>query len=334
MKSNQLICPTGELLLTKTELKLIGDKMMNTNNKNVPMKQPGQSIGQLLKSKEAQIRMALPKHMDVQRMMRVCMTEVAKNPKLKECEPVSFIGSVILAAQIGLEPGSHLGHGYLIPFNNHKKGIVECQFMPGYRGMIDLARRSGQVTTIVSRAVYEKDQFVFAYGLEDKLEHVPADDDDRGKLIATYAIAKMKGGGYQFEVMRTNEIEKIRMQSKAKNFGPWKTHYDEMAKKTVIRRLFKYLPISVELQKAIIADEQVDAGLDQGTTDFLRDMKEVENEMENATMDASDLNEMAEKESKPVNNAPPIEEENTEDFEKAVDKLPPISEESNPHTIK
>lgn len=167
-------------------------------------------------------------------------------------------------AQLGLEPGGALGHAYLLPFENRKKGITEVQFIVGYRGMLDLARRSGQIISIEARAVYAADRFHVALGLNPDLTHEPDwEAADRGPLRFVYAVAKLKDGGTQFEVMSRAEIERVRSQSKAGQNGPWVTHFDEMAKKTVIRRLFKYLPVSIELATAVGLDEQSEAGQPQ-----------------------------------------------------------------------
>lgn len=230
---------------------------MTDNNQGV-MTVNQKKISGLLKQMEAEMTRCLPKHLTAERMARIAMTELRKNPALKNCEPMSFIAAIMQASQLGLEPGV-LGSCYLIPFNNTKKGIVECTFMPGYRGFIDLARRSGQIISLVSRAVYENDVFHYEFGLEENLIHKPSMDEP-GELIAVYAVAKLKDGGHQFDVMTRKQVDVVRKGSKSSNFGPWATHYEEMAKKTVLRKLFKWLPCSVEMQRAVSLDEQQEAG--------------------------------------------------------------------------
>ena len=217
---------------------------------------------------KAQMALALPKHMTSDRLARIALTEIRKVPTLAKCDQTSFLGAIMQCAQLGLEPGGALGHAYLLPFENRKKGITEVQFIVGYRGMIDLARRSGQIVSLTARTVHENDEFSYQYGLNEDLKHVPA-TGDRGALIYVYAVAKLKDGGVQFEVMSRSDIDKVRAQSKAGNYGPWQTHYDEMAKKTVIRRLFKYLPVSIELATAVTMDEKADAGVDQDNSSIL-----------------------------------------------------------------
>lgn len=211
-----------------------------------------------------QMALALPKHMTADRLARIALTEVRKVPALARCDQASFLGAIMQCASLGLEPGGALGHAYLLPFENRKKGITEVQFIVGYRGMIDLARRSGQIISIEARTVHQADKFHVALGLSPTLEHEPAwEADDRGPLRFVYAVAKLHGGGVQFEVMSRGEIEKVRAQSKAGQSGPWVSHFDEMAKKTVIRRLFKYLPVSIEIARAVGLDEQSESGLPQ-----------------------------------------------------------------------
>ena len=212
---------------------------------------------------KTEVAKALPKHLDAERMMRVLRTEINKNPDLNKCTPISIISAFMQSSQLGLEPGSALGQAYLIPYKD------KCQFIIGYRGMIDLARRSGQLISISAHAVYENDLFEFEFGLNENLRHIPT-RGERGRFICAYAYAKLSNtfenssgkDSYQFDVMFKNEIDDIRKQSpsSSKSYSPWQTHYEEMAKKTVIRRLFKYLPISIETQQAVNIDEAHERG--------------------------------------------------------------------------
>jgi recombination protein RecT len=233
-----------------------------------PAKEKPTTIAGFLDTYKSEIAKALPHHMTADRMARVALTECRKNPALMRCDPASLLGAVIQASQLGLEPGGALGHCYLLPFENRKKGITEVQFLVGYRGMIDLARRSGQIISIEAHAVFDGDQFECEFGLDSKLRHVPdwhnGNRTDPSKMRFVYAVAKLKDGGVQFEVMSRAEVDAIRARSKSASSGPWTTDYIAMALKTVIRRLFKYLPVSIELQQAVSLDEQVDANLSQG----------------------------------------------------------------------
>ena len=226
------------------------------------MSKQAKTIQHFLRDHVSEIKRALPRHMSADRMARIAITECRKNPKLMECDPATLFGAFIQCAQVGLELGV-LGHAYILPFRNNKTKTTDVQLIIGYKGMIDLARRSGEIVSFQAHAVYEKDSFEFEYGLDEKLKHVPYSGTDKGALVCVYAIAKLVGGGHQVEVMQKHEIDAIRQQSKSKESGPWATHYEEMAKKTVIRRLFKYLPVSVEIQRAVSLDEAGEANVPQ-----------------------------------------------------------------------
>lgn len=239
---------------------------------NAPAEKP-KTIAALLTDPaiKQQMALALPKHMTADRLARIALTEVRKNPKLAQCDQTSFLGAIMQLASLGLEPGGALGHAYLLPFDKRQKVGgqwktvgTDVQLIIGYRGMIDLARRSGQIVSLEARTVHARDHFEVELGLDSRIVHKPDwTAQERGPLTFVYAVAKLRDGGVQFEVMSRAEIEGIRAQSKAKDNGPWVTHFDEMAKKTVIRRLFKYLPVSIEIQRAVGLDEQAEAGLPQ-----------------------------------------------------------------------
>lgn len=209
-----------------------------------------------------QLKLALPKSMTADRMARIVLTECRRTPELLNTNQESFLGAVLQCAQLGLEPGSALGHCYLLPFGSGKArdGKPNCQLIIGYRGMIDLARRSGQIVSICAYTVHEKDDFAWKLGLDPNIHHIPSPEANRGKMTYVYAVAKLKDGGVQFEVMSRADVEAVRKQSKAGGSGPWATHFPEMAKKTVIRRLFKYLPVSIEAARAVEVDERSDMG--------------------------------------------------------------------------
>lgn len=221
-----------------------------------------------------QMALALPRHINPDRLARIALTEVRKVPKLAQCDQTSFLGAIMQCAALGLEPGGALGHCYLIPFENRKRNVTEVQFIVGYRGMIDLARRSGQIVSLTARAVHERDEFRYQYGLNEDVHHVPA-SGDRGPIAYVYAVAKLKDGGVQFEVMSRADVELVRNNSQgyktALRFAkpgqppntPWHDHFEPMALKTVTRRLFKWLPVSIEIQSAISNDERADAGVAQ-----------------------------------------------------------------------
>lgn len=235
------------------------------------VKKPGTLID-VVRSKnfQAQMSMALPKALSAERLTRIIATECRKTPALLRCAPESFFGAVLQCAQLGLEPGGALGHCYLLPFGNGKdtQGRPNAQLIIGYRGMIDLARRSGQIQSINAYCVYANDDFSYELGLHPDIHHVPA-AADRGPMTYVYAVAQLKDGGVQFEVMSRADIEAVRNQSKAGKNGPWVTHFDEMARKTVVRRLFKFLPVSIEAVRAADIDEKAERGELVTQQDFL-----------------------------------------------------------------
>ncbi|WP_411842147.1 recombination protein RecT [Salinicoccus sp. HZC-1] len=227
-----------------------------TNQKNeVANGKKPMTINDYLDQMAPAMAQALPKHMNVERLTRMATTVIRTTPQLKEAEVSSLLGAVMQSAQLGLEPGP-MGHCYLLPFRNNKKGTTEVQFIIGYKGMIDLARRSGHIQSIYAHAVYENDEFEYELGLHSDLKHKPT-EGERGEFRGAYAVAHFKDGGYQFEYMAKVDIEKRRARSKSgkSNYSPWSTDYEEMAKKTVVRHMWKYLPISIEMQQNVAADE-------------------------------------------------------------------------------
>lgn len=200
---------------------------------------PKQKVSYYLEKMMPTIEEVLPNQVSAERMSRIALNVIRTNPKLLECKIDSLMGGVLEAAKLGLEPGL-MGQCYLIPFGK------EAQFIIGYKGLIDLVRRSGQVSTIEARTVYEKDEFDFEYGLESKLKHKPT-MKDKGEAIAYYAVCKLKDGGSSFIVMSKQEMEQYKDKyAKSKKYGPWVDEFDAMARKTCLRQLIKYLPISVE----------------------------------------------------------------------------------------
>lgn len=225
--------------------------------------QPTNDLVSMVKNFEGQIRAALPKHITPERMTRIIMTEVRKNPQLAECDRASFFGGVIQCAQLGLEPGSGLGHAYLLPYRN--RGNMEVQLIVGYQGMIDLAERSGKVT-IDAHVIYEKDDFDFGLGLDPYINHKPYfGSEDPGEVIGAYAVARYSDGRTKFRVLSRAEIDQARKSSKSgnSNYSPWSSHFSEMARKTAVRRLFKLLPKSPELARVQELEDKSEVGESQ-----------------------------------------------------------------------
>lgn len=199
----------------------------------------------------------------VERFMQTFAQALAMEPKLAKCTRASVVGGVLEIATLGLEPGV-LGQAWMIPFNN--KGTLEATVVIGYRGFLELARRTGQVGAIAHGVVYEKDHWDWMLGNEGFIRHRPSGEEDRGEFIAAWAQADIKGFQRpQFEVMLAREVNAIQRgaPSAKASFSPWKSHLDEMRCKTVIRRLAKFLPMSDSMQRAVSIDEMLDARVSQ-----------------------------------------------------------------------
>lgn len=221
--------------------------------------QPQNDFRGLLAREWPRIQAVMPKAMNPDRMMQLAISAYNTTPRLAECSVVSVLSCVMKCAALGLEPSAvdGLGRAYILPYRNRKTGCYEAQMIIGYRGMIDLARRSGELESIHAQAVYEGDRYRhwedetgqhFSFEPAD-VEHAP------DKLTDVYVCAHLKDGGFVFETMTRREVDAVRSRSRASQTGPWVTDYEAMALKTVIRRSFKYLPVSVEARQAAAADE-------------------------------------------------------------------------------
>jgi len=245
-----------------TDLKALQDKQLSP--KDIAALPPKQQIKHLLDRAGPVIAKAMPKHMSPERLLQVATTIATTTPALAECYPPSLVGAIMQCGGMGLEPNTVLGHAYLIPFRNKKKNRQDVQVIIGYKGLIDLARRSGQIQSIAAHCVRANDHFRYQYGLTEVLEHIPSEGIDAGEITYFYAVAHMKDGGHAFEVMSKAKVDQIasNTQSGGKS-GPWRDHYEEMGRKTAIRRLAKFLPISIDLARAVALDESAEDGRDQ-----------------------------------------------------------------------
>lgn len=238
--------------------------------KNLIQKQGGQmsaakaekkTMQAYIKAMEPAIKKALPSVITPDRFTRMVLSALSSTPKLAECSPQSFLAAMMTAAQLGVEPNTALGQAYLLPYRNH--GQMECQFQLGYKGLIDLAYRSGEVSVIQAHTVYENDVFEYELGMDPKLRHVPA-KADRGEAVAYYAMFKTKDGGYGFEVMSVDDVQR-HAQRYSKSYGsgtsPWRSNFDEMAKKTVLKRALKYAPLKSDFVRGVAQDETIKAEL-------------------------------------------------------------------------
>ncbi len=232
-----------------------------TNNRQMDASRP--TMQQYIKQMEGEIKKALPSVITPERFTRIVLSALSTNPKLAETTPQSFLGAMMTAAQLGLEPNTPLGQAYLIPFWNSKNRCSECQFQLGYKGLIDLAYRSGDVSVIQAQVVYEHDDFSYSFGLNPELKHVPA-KSDRGDPIAVYAMFRTKDDGYGFEVMSMDDIRAhAKKFSKAYGSGPWQTNFEEMAKKTVLKRVLKYAPLKSDFVRGMAQDETIKTELSE-----------------------------------------------------------------------
>lgn len=256
-----------------------------TENKSEVKLTKSMSISDLIKAMGPEIKRALPSVITPERFTRMALSALNATPKLKECSQMSFLGALMNAAQLGLEPNTPLGQAYLIPFKN--KGKLECQFQIGYKGFIDMVYRNENIQTVQAQCVYENDEFEYELGLEPKLIHKPA-LTDRGSLILVYALWKSKNGGYGFEVMSKENIDahaRKFSQSFGSSYSPWKTNYEEMAKKTVIKKCLKYAPVKSDFVRATSNDETIKSELNVDMSEIQDEQEVIEGEYKDVTQE-------------------------------------------------
>lgn len=203
------------------------------------------TISQILEEYKPQFEKALPKHITAERFGRVALTIINRTPKLGQCTPASLFACLLDCAALGLEPDGRKAH--LIPYGD------KCTLIIDYKGLVDLARRSGQISDIHADIVCKNDKFEYSFGSKGGLFHQP-NLEDRGDMIAAYSYVKLRDGSESFEVMNMKEIDAVMKRSKASSSGPWQSDKPEMAKKTVFRRHSKWLPVSIEFQEAMEKD--------------------------------------------------------------------------------
>ena len=241
---------------------------LTTNNKTTALtEKKGKTIFDVIQAGAKQFATALPKHINSDRFVRIAITTIRQNPKLAQCNQESLLGALMVSAQLGLEPGV-LGQCYLIPFENKRMGTVECQFQIGYKGLIELLRRSGQLSDIYSYPVYEHDDFEVEYGLSRTLKHKP-NFDERGEIKGFYAVAILKDGAKAFEYMTKDEVVKHEEKYRKGSYknDVWNKNFEEMAQKTVVKKLLKWLPVSVEFLEMAAKDEKSFKVIDDKSTE-------------------------------------------------------------------
>lgn len=216
------------------------------------------SVKDLIEIRMPEIQKVLPSVISPQQFLRLTLNAIQSTPHLMECTMQSFYGAVMQCAQLGLKPNVN-GEAYLIPFKNNKKGgVYECQFIVGYKGLMLLARRSGEVANIDAQTVYENDEFELSYGFDPMLVHKPYLKGDRGKPVGFYATVMLKDGGKSAHYMTVEDAQKYgNRYSKAYNNSPWMTDFEAMAKKSCLRQVLKYAPMSTDVDGAIRTDEKV-----------------------------------------------------------------------------
>lgn len=249
-----------------------------------PTKEKPKTIFDVIKAGEKNFAAALPKHINSERFVRIALTQIRINPELARCSQDSLLGALMTLAQLGLEPGV-LGQAYLIPFNNKKLGTTECQLQLSYKGMIELLRRTKQLKDIYAYPVYSNDEFEIIYGLQRDLVHKPNFKEGRGEIVGFYSVAILVDETRAFEYMTKSEVisheEKYRKGSYKNSI--WDKNFEEMALKTVTKKMLKWLPISVEMVENLRKEDNVQK-FNEATQELTEDVSEVE-VMEAETVD-------------------------------------------------
>lgn len=245
----------------------------------VPVTKKKNTIFDVIERGKSQFAAALPKHLSSERFVRIAITSIRQNPGLAPCTQESLLGALMTVAQLGLEPGGVLGQCYLIPFKNKKLGTIECQLQIGYKGLIELLRRTGQLSDIYAYPVYTNDEFDIEYGLERTLKHKPAfnNPEGRGEITGFYSVAILKDGTRAFEYMTKKEVIDHEAKYRKGNYknSVWEDNFEEMAMKTVTKKMLKWLPVSIEMLENIRKDEQVhtlDETTKEITSEYIEDV--------------------------------------------------------------
>jgi recombination protein RecT len=217
------------------------------------------TVRDLLEKAKPKLAEVLPQGFSVDRLVRVTIACVMRTPALQKCTQASLLNCVMQAAELGLEPtGGVAGEAYLVPFNDRKKGITEATLIVGYRGLIKLMRRSGELASVEAHVVHANDRFKCKFGTETVLDHEPEWSDDRGPMKAVYAVLRYKDGSSQVEVLTKADVMGIKAKSRAATSGPWADPQaePEMWKKSAVRRVAKYGPLSAEAAQALDREDE------------------------------------------------------------------------------
>lgn len=285
----------------------VSERVAATASRDVAVQAP--TLGSQLKAMIPEFARAMPASMSADRLARIALTEVRRNPALADCTPGSFFGALMQCATLGVEPGL-LGHAYLVPFNNRKAQCKEVQFILGYKGMLDLVKRSGQVEgTPTAAIIHENDLFdLFRDNTGEVFNHTPywlrkdSAQTEPGKIIGAYVYAKYLTGGIKVHAMPICDIEKRRKRSMAKDNGPWKTDYEAMVLKTVVRAAFPWLPVSIEDAARVAEVEGNVTNIDPATLEVK--VIDLEHERVTVTDDGEIVDEAPKQEEKPRKETP------------------------------
>jgi recombination protein RecT len=207
-----------------------------------------------------QMALALPKHLTADRMARLALTQFSSNPKLQECEPMTIAASIMTASTLGLEPGVN-GQGFLVPYKDWKKKIVICQFVPGWKGLVDIVNRAGRAT-VWTGAVFAGDHFEYALGDRPFIVHKPGDEDDPNRMTHVYSVGRVNGSDWPvIEVWSMNKVWKHRDKYNKVGTSHYSFRDAEMyARKVPLLQVIKYMPSSVELTNALAANNAAELG--------------------------------------------------------------------------
>lgn len=235
---------------------------MNTemSNQNTAVGNPVvERVRHWLQANQEQVITTLPAHVKPERFIRLLLTELTRNPALGKCNPASVVEGVLQCARLGLYPGpAPVGRVHLVPYGK------DCNLVIDYKGLIELARRSGEISSVRAEVIYEQEvvngSFKESSGAHPDLHHIPLRFGDKGRAVGAYAVAFFKDGTADWEILNMTDIEKAKASSPTgkRGGGVWASHFEEMAKKTAIRRLCKRLPLAEELEDGLMADTDAD----------------------------------------------------------------------------
>lgn len=245
---------------TKSNGELVRAAMSKATTKGTLAGLKHTDIQTVISGMKAQIAQALPKHITADRIIQIATTQISRNPAIAECTATSLVGAIMQVSILGLELTPQLGQAYLVPTKN--KGKLEIRMDIGYKGYIRLARNSGEIKTLFADVIRHGDEYEEKRGAHRDLIHIPNKErNGHEKISHAYAVVHYLNGGFDFENLTFNEIEFYRNMSESQKkyglSGAWKNHYAAMAKKTAIRRLATFMPLSIEIQYAKASDGAV-----------------------------------------------------------------------------